>query len=67
VSSLREAWEEHAAAWVVLAGEPHLDSCWRFHRDAPRAGRPEAAIVDERSRRWQRVPLFLHVRAVKPR
>ena len=27
---------------------------------------PEAAIVAPRSRRWQRVPLFLHARAVKP-
>ena len=26
---------------------------------------PEAAIRTERSRRWQRVPLFLHMRAVK--
>jgi SAM-dependent methyltransferase len=26
---------------------------------------PEAAIVEQRSRRWQRVPLFLHARAVK--
>jgi hypothetical protein len=28
-------------------------------------GMPEAAIVHERSRLWQRVPLFLHARAVK--
>jgi SAM-dependent methyltransferase len=34
VSSLREAWEEHAAEWVAWAGKPHLDSYWRFHRDA---------------------------------
>jgi SAM-dependent methyltransferase len=27
---------------------------------------PDAAIEHERSRRWQRVPLFLHARAVKP-
>ena len=27
---------------------------------------PESAIVALRSRRWQRIPLFLHVRAVKP-
>jgi hypothetical protein len=26
---------------------------------------PESAVGEERSRRWQRVPLFLHVRAVK--
>jgi SAM-dependent methyltransferase len=34
VSSLREAWEEHAAAWLAWTREPHLDSYWRFHRDA---------------------------------
>jgi SAM-dependent methyltransferase len=34
VSSLREAWEEHAAAWTAWAREPHHDSYWRFHRDA---------------------------------
>jgi SAM-dependent methyltransferase len=34
VSSLREAWEEHGAAWVAWAREPHQDSYWRFHRDA---------------------------------
>ena len=28
---------------------------------------PEHAIEHERSRRWQRMPLFLHMRAVKPR
>ena len=27
---------------------------------------PEAGIVRSRSRRWQRIPLFLHIRAVKP-
>ena len=27
---------------------------------------PEHAIEHERSRRWQRMPLFLHMRAVKP-
>ena len=34
MSSLREAWEEHAAAWTAWAREPHHDSYWRFHRDA---------------------------------
>jgi SAM-dependent methyltransferase len=29
-------------------------------------GVPESAIESPRSRRWQRMPLFLHVRAVKP-
>jgi SAM-dependent methyltransferase len=28
---------------------------------------PEDALTDEASRRWQRVPLFLHVRARRPR
>jgi SAM-dependent methyltransferase len=28
---------------------------------------PEAAVRRPRARRWQRLPLFLHVRAVKPR
>jgi hypothetical protein len=27
---------------------------------------PESGMVGERSRRWQRVPMFLHARAVKP-
>jgi hypothetical protein len=27
---------------------------------------PESGMVGERSRRWQRLPLFLHARAVKP-
>ena len=27
---------------------------------------PEEAVREERSRRWQRLPLFLHVRALKP-
>ena len=27
---------------------------------------PDSAIVRPRSRRWQRMPLFLHIRAVKP-
>jgi SAM-dependent methyltransferase len=34
VSSLRAAWEEHAKAFIAWAREPHLDSYWRFHRDA---------------------------------
>jgi SAM-dependent methyltransferase len=34
VSSLRAAWEEHAAAFIAWAREPHRDSYWRFHRDA---------------------------------
>jgi SAM-dependent methyltransferase len=29
-------------------------------------GVPESAIESSRSRRWQRMPLFLHVRAIKP-
>jgi SAM-dependent methyltransferase len=29
-------------------------------------GVPDSAIVRPRSRRWQRLPLFLHIRAVKP-
>jgi SAM-dependent methyltransferase len=41
VSTLREAWEEHAAAWVAWASEPHLDTYWRFHRDAFLALVPE--------------------------
>jgi SAM-dependent methyltransferase len=28
---------------------------------------PESGIVRPRSRRWQRIPLFLHIRALKPR
>lgn len=28
---------------------------------------PDSGIVRPRSRRWQRIPLFLHVRALKPR
>jgi ubiquinone/menaquinone biosynthesis C-methylase UbiE len=27
---------------------------------------PESALTEERQRRWQRLPLFLHVRAVRP-
>jgi len=27
---------------------------------------PEQAVTEERQRRWQRLPLFLHIRAVKP-
>jgi SAM-dependent methyltransferase len=34
------------------------------HLREPRV--PEAAIERDRSRRWQRIPLFLHLRAVKP-
>jgi SAM-dependent methyltransferase len=30
-------------------------------------GVPESGIVRPRSRRWQRIPLFLHIRALKPR
>ena len=28
---------------------------------------PDSAFTRPRSRRWQRIPLFLHVRALKPR
>jgi SAM-dependent methyltransferase len=28
---------------------------------------PDSAIVRPRSRRWQRIPLFLHIRALRPR
>jgi SAM-dependent methyltransferase len=31
---LRDAWEKHAAEWVVWASTPGHDSYWRFHRDA---------------------------------
>ena len=34
MSGLREAWEEHAAAFIAWAREPGHDSYWRFHRDA---------------------------------
>jgi SAM-dependent methyltransferase len=34
VSSLRDAWEEHAEAFIAWAREPDHDSYWRFHRDA---------------------------------
>jgi hypothetical protein len=34
VSGLREAWEEHAAAFIAWAREPGHDRYWRFHRDA---------------------------------
>jgi hypothetical protein len=27
---------------------------------------PDAAVNEARGRRWQRVPLFLHLRALKP-
>ncbi|HUF01433.1 MAG TPA: hypothetical protein VMN35_03325 [Gaiellaceae bacterium] len=27
---------------------------------------PDSAITSARSRRWQRLPLFLHVRALEP-
>jgi hypothetical protein len=33
VNGLREAWEEHAAAFVAWAREPGHDSYWP-HRDA---------------------------------
>ena len=29
-------------------------------------GLPEGAIVSEAERRWQRLPLFLHLRALRP-
>ena len=32
--SLRDAWEEHAEAFIAWAREPGHDSYWRFHRDA---------------------------------
>jgi SAM-dependent methyltransferase len=32
--SLRDAWEEHAEAFITWAREPGHDSYWRFHRDA---------------------------------
>ena len=28
---------------------------------------PDSGIVRPRSRRWQRLPLFLHIRALKPK
>jgi SAM-dependent methyltransferase len=34
VSSLRDAWEEHAEAFIAWAREPGHDTYWRFHRDA---------------------------------
>lgn len=34
MSSLRDAWEEHAEAFIAWAREPGHDSYWRFHRDA---------------------------------
>jgi SAM-dependent methyltransferase len=33
VGKLGEAWEEHAAAWILWARAPGHDSYWRFHRD----------------------------------
>ena len=27
---------------------------------------PEEAVTNDRNRRWQRLPLFLHLRAVRP-
>jgi len=35
------------------------------HADRPRR-RTSAAIKEESGRRWQRLPLFLHLRALKP-
>jgi hypothetical protein len=52
VSSLRDAWEEHGAGLLIeRLREPALT---------------ESGMVGERSGRWQRVPMFLHARAVKP-
>lgn len=44
LTDLREAWEEHAAAFVAWVRKPDHDTYWRFHRDlfleiVPSAGR----------------------------
>ncbi len=31
---LRDAWDRHAAEWIMWARAPGHDSYWRFHRDA---------------------------------
>lgn len=31
---LRDAWEQHAAEWIVWARAPGHDGYWRFHREA---------------------------------
>ncbi|MGH7902598.1 MAG: class I SAM-dependent methyltransferase [Candidatus Dormibacteraceae bacterium] len=38
---LSEAWESEAPRWAAWAGEPGLDSYWRFHREAFLALLPE--------------------------
>jgi hypothetical protein len=71
--SLSEHWERHAADWTRWAREPGRDSYRRFHRDrflvlVPAPGRLTLDVGCREGRlRWRRLPLFLHLRAVKPR
>jgi len=49
---LPDAWESEARNWIAWARTPGHDSYWRFHRDR------FLGLL-------QRIPLFLHFRAVK--
>ena len=50
----------------VLHMEMALEEAGLLVESLRKTKTPERAVVSEASRRWQRIPLFLHVRARRP-
>jgi hypothetical protein len=57
------SWESKASNWIAWAREPGHDAYW-YYRDAffERIREPAATMEDPRH---DRMPLFLHLRALK--
>jgi hypothetical protein len=54
------SFEWQAGSWLRWARTPGHDSYWHFREAFPDASPTLAAAT------WQRLPNFLHLRAVKP-
>jgi len=64
---LAEAREKHADGWIAWARTPGHDISGTFVIERLREVRiPDTAVDQPPHRRWQRLPLFLHVRALRP-
>jgi hypothetical protein len=66
---MREGWEAEAGNWATFARMPGHD---HFHDEINLPAlrdllpRPVGVAAAPGERRWQRIPLALHLRAVKP-
>jgi hypothetical protein len=65
--TMRQSWESEARNWARFAYIRAVEAAGLLTEAIREVGAPGHVVArDPAARRWQRIPLFLHLRAIKP-